>query len=219
MCPHSYSQILVEARFILDVIDVDPIQTLSDVASSLNEMLQNTDGPLGDIVSSFGSSLGSVSEVFDEVTNSSNVKLALDALLDVSVRIDLSLDNFDFDVQVNELAAGLNANIGGNFSFDVGDYFVGIRSSLEMNLEAVNTATPFLLNVSDFGDFTQFDYTGDFDSLVSVGVQGIPAEISLRASSDELVSKRVTLFHYCIFSVIMFLTIYPHKQLANNSLI
>ena len=149
MCPHSYSQILVEARFILDVIDVDPIQTLSDVASSLNKTLQNTDGPLGDIIKDFGSSLGSVSKVFDEVTNSSNVKLALDALLDVSVRIDLSLDNFDFDVQVNELAAGLNANIGGNFSFDVGDYFVGIRSSLEMNLEAVNTATPFLLNVSD----------------------------------------------------------------------
>ena len=178
----------MDARFVLNVQGVDPIETLSDIASSLNNTLQESGGELKSIVSSFGSSLGSVSDIFDAI--SKNVDLSLDALLDVSVGVDLSLDNFDLDVQVNELEASLSALIDKDFGIQIEDYFIGIRPILALNIEAKNTATPFSLTSSNVTkNLTQFEFAGDLDAVVSVGVDGVPAEVSLRASSDDLVSS------------------------------
>ena len=184
---------MLDARFVVNVVNVDPLETLSDIASSLNNTLQESGGEFEGIAESFGSALGSVSEIFEKISD--NVNLSLDALLDVSVGVDLSLENFDFDVQVNELAAAFSAAIDSDFSIEIpgiGDekYFIGIRPSLELNLEAINTATPFsLVGSNATQNLAQFDFAGDLDAVISVGVDGVPAEISLRASSDDLVSS------------------------------
>lgn len=183
---------MLDASFVVNVVNVNPLETLSDIASSLNNTLQESGEEFKGIASSFGSALGSVSDIFDAI--SKNVDLSLDALLDVSVAVDLSLDNFDFDVQVNELAAAFSATIDSDFSIEipgtgVEKYFIGIRPSLELNLEAINTATPFsLLGSNATQSLTQFDFAGNLDAVVTVGVDGVPAEISLRAFSDDLVS-------------------------------
>jgi len=195
-------QVVLDARFVLDVAGVDPIETLRDITSSLNEKLQQSGGTLGNIASSFGSSLGSVSDIFDIITTD-NVNLSLDALLDASVSVDLSLENFDVDVQVNELQASFSALIGGDFSIDIGGYLIGIRPSVALNFEAINTATPFTLNSSHLSNLTEFDFAGDLDALIAVGVEGVPAEITLRASSDELVSPSLFTHFYACLSLIL----------------
>ena len=181
--------IVLEARFVLDVVGVNPLETMSDVASSLNTILQDSGGTFGDIASSFGSSLGSVSNLFDSITDSDKIDLSLDAILDASASLDLSLSNFDLDIQLNQFEASFSALIADDFSIDIGGYFLGISPSIELNIEAINTATPFLFNSSNLSNLTAFDFSGDIDALVAVGVEGVPAEITLRASSDELVSS------------------------------
>ena len=175
------------------MVNVDPLNTLQGIASSLNSNLQTAGNDFQVITSSFGDTFDSVSDVFNAITDSNNIQLALDSLLDVSVSVDLSLTTFAFDVQVNELAAAFSANIGGDFTINVGnDVAVGIQPLLQVNLFAVNTATPFsLIDSSSFvSNLAQFEFGGGFDGLLSIGVGGlVPAQISLRASSQDLVSQ------------------------------
>lgn len=177
----------------MDVVGVDPLNTLQEIASSLKSNLQQAGNDFQVITSSFGDTFNSVSDVFDAITNSNNIQLALDSLIDVSVSVDLSLTNFEFDVQVNELAAAFSANIGGDFTINVGNNVeVDIQPLLQVNLFAVNTATPFsLISSSALSNLAQFEFGGSFDALLSIGVVGgfVPAQISLRASSQDLVSQ------------------------------
>lgn len=177
----------------MDVVGVDPLNTLQEIASSLKSNLQQAGNDFQVITSSFGDTFNSVSDVFDAITNSNNIQLALDSLLDVSVSVDLSLTNFEFDVQVNELAAAFSANIGGDFTINVGNNVeVDIQPLLQVNLFAVNTATPFsLISSSALSNLAQFEFGGSFDALLSFGIAGglVPAQISLRASSQDLVSQ------------------------------
>jgi len=178
----------------VDVVGVHPLNTLQEIASSLKSNLQQAGNDFQVITSSFGDTFNSVSDVFDAITNSNNIQLALDSLLDVSVSVDLSLTNFEFDVQVNELAAAFSANIGGDFTINVGNNVeVDIQPLLQVNLFAVNTATPFSLisSSSALSNLAQFEFGGSFDALLSFGIAGgfVPAQISLRASSQDLVSQ------------------------------
>jgi hypothetical protein len=69
---------------------------------------------------------------------------------------------------------------------------VDIQPLLQVNLFAVNTATPFsLISSSALSNLAQFEFGGSFDALLSIGVVGgfVPAQISLRASSQDLVSQ------------------------------
>ena len=208
----------------MDVVNVDPLNTLQEIASSLNSTLQPAGNDFQVITSSFGDPFNSVSVVIDAITNSNNIQLALDSLLDVSVSVDLSLTNFEFDVQVNELAAAFSANIGGDFTINVGNNVeVDIQPLLQVNLFAVNTATPFsLISSSALSNLAQFEFGGSFDALLSFGIAGglVPAQISLRASSQDLVSQSalctIDWFHCVSYPVFMLCSPFIHTNITGG---
>ena len=60
----------------MDVVNVDPLNTLQEIASSLKSNLQQAGNDFQVITSSFGDTFNSVSDVFDAITNSNKIQLA-----------------------------------------------------------------------------------------------------------------------------------------------
>ena len=100
----------LDVSFVLNVEGVDPAATLSQIISALNDTLQDLGEDFEGLTSSLGSGFDKATELFDEISN--KTELSLDATIDFQVSLDLSLDSFIITSSLNELRASFRATIG-----------------------------------------------------------------------------------------------------------
>ena len=187
---------MIDGQFVLNIAGVDPIDTLSDVASSINETLQGFEGDVSGLIGPFGSGFGSVAEMLGKIANVEQLQLSLDAALDLSVSLNLSLAQPEIATELKTLYASFLAVFAepDGFDIDVASTSISVVPYLELFLEANNTETPFDV-VSETSKLANFSFDGTFDALIAVGIDGVPAQVVLRASSEELVSDSA--LHAC----------------------
>lgn len=164
---------------------MNPAQTLADIASSLGSALQGSTGDFNEIAGAMSSSFDSAADLFTEIAQSDKILMSLDATLDFSVNADLSLSSFSITSTMSDLRSSFTAYISDSYDFTAGGFHTHITPSVLVFLEANNTATPFDVFATP-NALTEFAFGGTFDGMVAVAVDGIPAQVTLRASSDDI---------------------------------
>lgn len=180
-------ELAVFAKFTLAVVNVNPFATLSDLSSGLNGALQGLNSEFESITGAFGSTFSSTSDLFLSLSQSDRIDLFFDADIDVEVSIDLSLDSAQVSVLINKLGASLYAAISHEFELTLSPFDLYINPSVQVNLHAENTATPFDI-VKNTSLLSNFSVGGDFFGKISVGVDDVPAEVILTASVDDIMN-------------------------------
>lgn len=72
------------------------------------------------------------------------------------------------------------------FSIQLGEKTLTIDPSIQLSLDAVNNRVPIDLK-NNISDIAAFGFAGTFHAAVNVGVEGIPVELYISASSDNIV--------------------------------
>ena len=174
------------ARFTLDVAGVDPTQTLSEVAATLSSTLEDLAGDFKGLTEGFSSDFDEASDLMNQIASSDKIKLSLDATIDFSIALDMSLNSFDISSSVDSLKTSFRAKIVDQFDIQLGGLDLSVFPSLELFLEAENTATPFDVFNAINGELSTYDFGGEFNSTILVSVQDVPAQVFARASSDNI---------------------------------
>ena len=182
--------LVLSAKFVLDVSDVDPIPTLQDISTSVSNSLGDQTGRFNSFVSLIDQSLDSVSNFLGLVAQDNRTQLMLDALLDFSIGLNMSSSSFGISSELKNLTTKLTAHINGDFHPELQDLQLLVTPSIILNLEATNNATPF--NVFEApGDLKKFTFQGWFDSSVTVGIETppFPATVTMSANSEDITSS------------------------------
>ena len=148
---------------------------------SLNDTLQDYGGDFEAMVEALGSSFKSATELFESIASSEKILMSFDATIDFNVTLDMSLDDFMIVSSLNEFRTAFTADIADEFSIPLGSrpWNLGIEPQLTLSLEANNTAVPF--DVFQYPNkLSEFIYDGQIEALIIVGVEGVPAEVSLK---------------------------------------
>ena len=100
----------LEAWFALNVVDVNPIQTLSDISSKLALQLQSVSNDFEGIASSMQSGFDQASTMFADIASLKRIQLLLDA--NIGLHVNLHLPSFEVSAGLTEFDTMLSANIG-----------------------------------------------------------------------------------------------------------
>ena len=177
---------MITGWFKLNAVGVNPANTLSDISTSLSGLLAKSGDQFESIASEFGSSFDSAAELFSSIAEDDRIILALNANLHAEVSLELSFSSLSFSTKINQLDMALLANITDTFDVTIGDFGdLHVNPSFQLRLQINNTATPFDV-VQNPSALKEFWYMGDFDGIVNIAMDNIPAEISLRAYSPYL---------------------------------
>ena len=189
------SALVIFANFKMDVTGVDPIQTLSDVSSAIGQSLSGSSARFNEVASTFGTAFSSASDFLARIAASDQIQLSLDANIDVDVQLDLSWParSVKLTTSVNDLRASISALISDELSISVAGLNVDVHPHIELNLFVENTATPFIIT-NGTSALSNFSFGGDFNGYVVVGLEGFPAELSLRAKSEDITNASSTAF-------------------------
>jgi hypothetical protein len=177
--------LVIVAKFELHAIDVNPAQTLSDISTSLSNLLADSGNKFKSITDSLGSTFDSAADFFTSIAEDERITLLLNADLNVEARLALNFEAIQFSTKVKEMNMDFLAKITDTFDVELGNYAIHVTPSVQLRLQAENTALPFDVVQNPLA-ITQFDFSGDFEGIVLVGMDGFPAEISLRAYSPYL---------------------------------
>ena len=177
--------LIIKASFEMHAEGVNPAQTLSDVSTSLNELLSDSGNEFQSIASAFGPIFDSSAELFTSIAESDKITLLLNANLKVDVELSLSLDAIELSTSIKELDMAFMASITDTFDIAIGDSNVHVTPTVQLRLQAQNTALPFDV-VQNPSALSEYSFSGDFEGTVVVGMDGVPAEISMRAYSPYL---------------------------------
>lgn len=174
------------ARFTVNVVDVNPAATLRDISNSLRTTLQDSSASFQDLTSAFSSTFDKASELLGAVAESDKIKLQLSCAIDLKVALDLSISSFTASSMLNQMEARFRAVIADDFTFEADPLpLIKISPHIDLSLEAKNNMVPFDV-LKEASKLSSFDFDGYFDSFVLVGVDGVPAQVYARASSDNI---------------------------------
>lgn len=216
----------LEARFALNVVAVNPIQTLSDISSKLAVQLQSVSYDFEGIASSMQSGFNQASTMFEDIASLKRIQLLLDA--NIGLHVNLKLPSFEISASLTEFDTTLSANIGKffiailfcfwyqptvvlcllmcmlvcpttlyteeDFSISLGGTNLSVRPIISLDLKAANTRLPINL-ISDFNHTTEVAFSGAFDAGLTIGVEGIPINLYVSASSDDITNSSGIDFH------------------------
>ena len=196
----------LSARFILAVSGVDPLSSLADAAKSLNATLQDVGGDFEGVVSPFLNAFSGAAGFLEEIASDDRLQMALDANIDFSVQLDLSLSALNVESELKELSSSLTVLAEETFHASAGSVAVTVTPAILLNLHATNKETPFDV-FGNLSKLTSFDFGGSFDSRVSVSVAGVPAEVMFQAVLDDLTNASSI-----EFDVFVNINLYPIKQ-------
>jgi hypothetical protein len=177
--------LVIAVSFELHAIGVNPAQTLSDISTSLSDLLSDSGDQFTAITSSFGSAFDSAADLFTSIAEDDRITLLLNADLALEVRLALNFEAIQFSTTVSEMNMAFLARITDTFDIALGGFNIHVTPSVQLRLQAENTALPFDV-VENPSALTQFQFSGDFEGVVTVGMDGVPAEISFRAYSPYL---------------------------------
>ena len=177
--------LILTASFEMHAEGVNPAQTLADVSTSLNSLLADSGDEFQSIAEAFGPAFDSSAELFTSIANSNKITLLLDANLKAGVQLSLSFDAIDFSTSIDQLDMAFVASITDTFDIDIGGSNIQVAPTIQLRLQAQNTALPFDV-VQTPSAVSEFSFSGDFEGIVVIGMDGVPAEISLRAYSPYL---------------------------------
>ena len=177
--------LILTASFEMHAEGVNPAQTLADVSTSLNDLLLDSGDEFQSIASAFGPLFDSSADLFTSIAESDRITLLLNANLKADVQLSLSLDAIEFSTSIKELDMAFMASITDTFNIAIGDFNIHVTPTVQLRLQAQNAAIPFDV-VQNPSAVSNFSFSGDFEGIVVVGIDGVPAEISLRAYSPYL---------------------------------
>lgn len=180
-------ELTIYVGFKLEAKNVDPLQTLQDVSSALNNSLSGFGSEFESITGSFGSGFSSAAELFDNITQSDKINLSMDANIDFAVSINLSLQSVQISALIHELSASFVAAISNDFRLPIDPFVLLISPNIVLQLEAENTAElPFDVFDSP-GQLRNFSYGGSFMGEIAVQVvDDMPAEVTLTAMLPDI---------------------------------
>lgn len=170
----------------MDVMNVDPLQTLSSISSSVENALSSFGSEFESITGSFGSGFNSAAELFQRISSSDAINLSLDASIDFEVLMNLSLESVQVSALVHELSASFTAAISNEFSTSFDPLNLHITPSIVLELEARNAAASPFDVIANPGQLGNFIFGGSFMGQVSVQVEGVPAEVTLAAVLPDI---------------------------------
>lgn len=180
------NSIVLQVDFLLNLEGVDPFVAIQDAVSSINQTLQSAGGEFHAVAGDFVDDLSTdgIKGFLQQI--SENVKLALDAKIDLSVFVELSFDSSPtVSSELRELSTALAIRVQDEFSSTSENIGINITAELALLLNARNNAVPFnVLNNSS--KLSQFDFQGSLETRSIISVSGIPAAITLEASVPEL---------------------------------
>jgi hypothetical protein len=178
--------LVIYASFELKAEGIDPAQTLSDISTSLSVLLAGSSEQFKSVATSFGVSFNSAAELFASIAKDERITLLMNANINAEATLKLSFESISFATNFNDLNMALQAQITDSFDIEVGGFgYVHVTPSVQLRLQVENLATPFdaVQNPSAFEDFW---YAGDFKGSVNIGMDNVPADITLRAYSPYL---------------------------------
>jgi hypothetical protein len=157
--------------------------------------LSGSSARFNEVASTFGTAFSSASDFLARIAASDQIQLSLDANIDVDVQLDLSWParSVKLTTSVNDLRASISALISDELSISVAGLNVDVHPHIELNLFVENTATPFIIT-NGTSALSNFSFGGDFNGYVVVGLEGFPAELSLRAKSEDITNASSTVF-------------------------
>jgi hypothetical protein len=154
--------------------------------------LSGSSARFNEVASTFGTAFSSASDFLARIAASDQIQLSLDANIDVDVQLDLSWP-VQMTTSINDLRASISALISDDLYFSAGGLNVDAHPYIELNLFVENTATPFIIT-NDISALSNFSFVGDFHGFVVVGLEGFPAELSLRAKSEDITNASSIVF-------------------------
>ena len=163
----------LSARFIINIVGVNPVQVLSDISGALGSTFQglgqyfeSTCGPF------LAATFDSGAESLEKLAQQDQIKLALDAKIDFAVGFDLGLTSFKATSLLSELSTSLRANITDRLEFELGGLVFDIEPTATLLLEAENSAKPFdVFGANATKNLASFDFRGSFDAQVLAGIE------------------------------------------------
>lgn len=177
--------LIIALSFELHAAGVNPAQTLSDISSSLSGLMADSGEQFQSIANSFGSAFDSATELFTNIAQDDRITLSLNADLNAEAKLVLNFEAIQFTTSINEMNMAFLARITDTFDVTIGGFDIHVTPTIQLRLQAAHMALPFDV-VQNPSALTQFQYSGDFEGVVTVGMDGVPAEISLRAYSPYL---------------------------------
>jgi len=178
--------LVIAAVFQLNAEGINPAQTLSDISTALSGLLADSGDQFQNIASSFGDAFDSTAELFAGIAEDDRITLLLNANLSAEARLELSFEAIAFSTLIKELNMAFLARISDTFDVSIGGFGdLHITPSVQLRLQAENTVTPFDV-VQNPSALREFWFAGDFEGIINVAMDGVPAEISLRAYSPYL---------------------------------
>lgn len=194
------------ATFVVNVQGVNPVTALAGAIESLDATLQNAGSEFEAVVNTFQGGFDNANQFLAQIAASDGLTLALDAVIDLSVGVDLSTDGFAVSSELRNLSSAFLLQVEESFSIDVGEFEVEVSPAISLELHAENTAVPFNL-FTDFSMLGNFDFGGSFDSRVVVTVEGVPAAVTF-----EAVLPDVTNASTLDFDVFVDIDLYPIRE-------
>lgn len=192
-------KLVLEVGFAMKVVNVNPLNALSDVAGSLSSTLMDQSGEFQDVANTLGNSIDSASEMFQSLAESDNIQLLLNASLDLSVNIGLSPSEFEFSSSLSEFKSSLFASIEDELSFGI----FTVNPRIQLYLEADNTAVAAAKEAGttvdifkDSSSLAAFAFGGIFDSRITVAIDNVPASLTLRAYSSDITNVDALEFEF-----------------------
>ena len=170
----------------MNIEGVNPAKTLSDISSSLSDILAESGDTFESIASSFGGTFDAAAELFNKVAEDDRITLLLNAKLDVSANLALSFESRSVSVTINEASMSLLAQMRDAYNITLGSFGdLHITPSVQLRLQVENTATPF--DVIDHPSYLkQVFFQGDFEGNINIAMDYVPAEVALRAYLPDL---------------------------------
>lgn len=196
------------AQFVLNVQGVNPAKALQGAIVSLNSTLQSVGSDFEGVVSSFEDGFSEASKFLEQIATSEALTLELDALIDISVGLELSTSSFAISSWLRNLSSSLLVHVEKSFEIPVGSFDVEVSPAITLQLSAENTAVPFNpFNESFKLGREYFDFGGSFDSRVVVKVEGVPAAVTF-----EAVLPDITNASSLDFDVFVDIDLYPIRE-------
>jgi hypothetical protein len=186
---------------------INPAQTLTDISTSLSGLLSGASGQFEAIASSVGGAFDSATELFTSIAEDDRISLLMNANIDAEAILKLSFSSISLSTKFKELTMALQAKITDTFDVAIGDFGeLHITPSVQLRLQVENTAVPFDI-VQNPSSLKEFWYSGDFEGIIHVAMDNVPAEITLRAYSPYL-TKADSL----VFEVTLDINLLPIRQ-------
>lgn len=198
------------AAFMVNLEGVNPSKVLQSAAGTLNATLLSVGSEFESIINANGlaSGFSKTVDILAKITEGDQLILALDALIDFSVGLELSTNEFSVSSEIRALSSAIKVRVEDRFDLDLEGLEVAVAPAIELDLSVENTAVPFDVFLGNgLANLNSFDFTGSLASRVVVTMEGVPAAVVFEAELPDITNASSV-----EFEVTLDIDLYPIRE-------